>query len=284
MFCSLLAIPDYSTILYWLTTSSRVCYPANRLAPDSHSCRLSSFSASSHYANEDAPDQGENLCISAKSDRTRAQGGKSRSEKKMEEKKRERERERRELFARARLFIFKPISNYRGYEREFTAAPTKKRNRREFFVRDRDSSLDISHVLSQFAVPRLFIPFSRLSRPVARLLRSITRFSLPLPRSYLPIHVETTSPTNILRKNVHEDARTVVTCEASRPTSTPEGLSCCLIAFRMVTLSIWQCQIQQACISFILFFFKGATIGHLKFLLCFILLFSTTKLYNSNVL
>lgn len=96
-----------------MTTSSRVCYPVNRLAPDSHSCRLSSFPASSHYANEDAPDQGENLCISAESDQTRAQGGKSRREKKVGE----RERERREPFARARLFIFKPISNYRGYER-----------------------------------------------------------------------------------------------------------------------------------------------------------------------
>lgn len=53
----------------------------------------------------------------------------------------------------------------------------------ERIVRDRDSSLGL-HVLSQFAVPRLLGPFSRLSRPVAWLLpRSVTRFFLPLPRS-----------------------------------------------------------------------------------------------------
>jgi len=199
-------------------------------------------------------------------------------------RKREKEREKGASCSLVRGYLYSNLFPIIGGTNENSRQHQRKRGTGENFVRDRDSSLDISHVLSQFAVPRLFIPFSRLSRPVARLLRSITRFSLPLPRSYLPIHVETTSPTNILRKNVHEDARTVVTCEASRPTSTPEGLSCCLIAFRMVTLSIWQCQIQQACISFILFFFKGATIGHLKFLLCFILLFSTTKLYNSNVL
>lgn len=200
------------------------------MAPDSHSSRLPSLPASGHYANEDAPDQGGNLRISAKSGRpSRAQGGKSRREK-----KRERERERREPFARARLFIFRPISNYRGYERTRIRGGTDGKEEPEKIVRDRDSSLS-SHVLSQFAVPRLSSLFP------ASLDRWHDFFPAPsrgFPSLYLAptCPVETTSPTNVLRKNMHEDARTVVTCEASGPTSTPEGPSCCLIASHTVTI------------------------------------------------
>lgn len=160
------------------------------MASDSHSSRLPSLPASGHYANEDAPDQGGNLRISAKSGRTsRAQGGKSRREK-----KREGERERREPFARARLFIFRPISNYRGYERTRIRGGTDGKEEPERIVRDRDSSLG-SHVLSQFAVPRLSSLFP------ASLDRWHDFFPAPsrgFPFLYLaptcPVHVEPRPP------------------------------------------------------------------------------------------
>lgn len=83
--------PDYNASVAFVLnmTSSRICYPATRLASDSRSRRLSFLPTSGHYANEDAPDQG-NLRISAKSGRTsRAQGGKSRREKKKGDRERE---------------------------------------------------------------------------------------------------------------------------------------------------------------------------------------------------
>lgn len=75
--------------------TSRVCYLVTRLDPDSRSHRLPFLPASGHYANEDAPDQGENLRITAKSGRTsREQGGKSRERNKKRKRERRRERER----------------------------------------------------------------------------------------------------------------------------------------------------------------------------------------------
>lgn len=109
--------------------SSRIYYPATRLAPDSRSRRLPFLPASGHYANEDAPDQRGNLRISAKSGRTsRAQGGKSRRE----EKKRDRERERGASCSLVRGYLYSdrfPIIGGTN-EREFAAAPTERRNRR----------------------------------------------------------------------------------------------------------------------------------------------------------
>lgn len=54
----------------------------------------------------------------------------------------------------------------------------------------------------------------------------VTRFSLPLPRTYLPVHVwKPRSPTNILRKNVREDARGPSSSRVKRPgpTSSARG-------------------------------------------------------------
>lgn len=102
--------PDYNEpVVFVSIVTSRICYPVTRLDPDSRSHRLPFLPASGHYANEDAPDQGENLRISAKSDRTsRAQEGKSREKKRKRERerRRERERKRREPFARARGYLY----------------------------------------------------------------------------------------------------------------------------------------------------------------------------------
>lgn len=127
---------------------------------------------------------------------------------------------------RERLFIFRPISNYRRYERpRIAAASTERRiyrgvkGEKERVEGERKNPCVIgihlwgSHVLSQFAVffsLSLLSPvpsFSRLSHPVAaaRLLRFVARFSLPSSRftsrgGFTWRGNMVIPPTNILRK------------------------------------------------------------------------------------
>lgn len=89
-------------------------------------------------------------------------------------------------FVRVRggLFIFRPISNYRRYERpRIAAAPTGKEDLQKG-VKRHPCVIGI-HLWARMSCRSLLslpVPFSRLSRPVARfLLRFVTRFSLPLP-------------------------------------------------------------------------------------------------------
>lgn len=97
-------------------------------------------------------------------------------------------------------------------------------------VRDRDSSLG-SHVLSQFGVSppvSFFAPLSSGSTISSPLRRAV--FPPLASSSHTPWCGNVASPTNILRKNVHEDAPSRV---KRRVHLNARGSSCRLIASRL---------------------------------------------------
>lgn len=218
----------------WLQCTSRlridcdfvvICYSATRLAPSNRSRRLSFLPASGHYANEDAPDQGGNLRISAKSGRTsRVQEGKSRWEKK------ERDREARAVRSCEVIYIQTDfqLSGVR------TSENSRRHRRKGGTGEDRAWSgfiFGLACLVAVYCPSSLRLFFAPLS--IGSMTSSPSRHAVFPPSSPPTCRFTWKRPPRPPRIFY---AKTCMktrgpSSRVKRPTSTPEGFSCRLISY-----------------------------------------------------